>query len=111
MSINNATPRDWDQSNDRISKKTGLEAWEYEDIPVTNDPVSAPAHYNNGSIECIDAIEASMSPEGFKGYCKGNALKYIWRMSYKQKPVQDLRKARWYLDRLIAAEIATPTAV
>lgn len=67
------------------------------------DPVNKPAHYTEGNIETIDAIEASMSPEGFADYLKGNTLKYLWRYRHKGKPLQDLRKARWYLDRLILA--------
>jgi hypothetical protein len=50
-----------------------------------------------------------MSPEAFKGYLKGNVEKYVWRMSYKGKPVEDLRKARFYLDRLISAELGEPS--
>ncbi len=65
------------------------------------DQVNRPQHYTAGSIETIDAIEASMSPEGFADYLKGNAIKYLWRYQHKGKPEQDLRKARWYLDRLI----------
>lgn len=68
---------------------------------LSNDPVNKPTHYQAGDIECIDAIKASMSDEQFLGYLKGNVEKYVWRMSYKGKPVEDLRKARWYLDRLI----------
>jgi len=67
---------------------------------MDNDEVNNPAHYNNGKVECIEAIEASMSPEEFKGYLKGNALKYLWRYRYKGKPVQDLEKAQWYLEKL-----------
>lgn len=71
------------------------------------DPVNSPGHYNSGSVEAIAAIQASMSVEAFEGYCKGNTLKYIWRYSYKGKPLQDLDKALWYLQRLrdvVAAE-------
>ena len=64
------------------------------------DLVNHPSHYASGGIECIDAIEASMSAEEFQGYCKGNLIKYVWR--YRNKGgVQDLQKANWYLDRLI----------
>jgi hypothetical protein len=66
-----------------------------------HDPVHSPTHYNAFGIECIDAIEASMTPEEFKGMLKGNAEKYIWRYRYKGKPLQDLQKGRWYLDKLI----------
>jgi hypothetical protein len=48
------------------------------------DPVN-PEHYRQGGIECIDAIEAALTPEEFRGYCKGNAMKYIWRMNHHAK--------------------------
>ena len=72
------------------------------------DPVN-PDHYRRGDIEAIDAIEASMSPEEFQGYCKGNAFKYLWRYRYKGKPQQDLEKARLYLNRLIDSVGSTAT--
>lgn len=62
--------------------------------------VEHPDHYYNGGIECIDAIKASMSFEAYKGFLKGNIIKYIWR--YEQKGfVEDLKKAKVYLDWLI----------
>lgn len=67
------------------------------------DYVNEPPHYNQGGIECIDAIQASMTRDEFAGYCKGNTIKYLWRYRYKGKAEQDLRKAEWYLARLIAA--------
>lgn len=70
-----------------------------EDIPE-NDHVNHPNHYCQGGIECIKAIEASMPPEGFQDYCKGNVLKYIWRWRDKAG-VEDLKKARVYLNWLI----------
>ena len=57
------------------------------------DEVNQPAHYNTGNIECITAIEASMSQEEFCGYLKGNCLKYLWRYRYKGKPLEDLKKS------------------
>jgi len=66
------------------------------------DEVDNPYHYNRKGIECIDAIEASMSDEEFRGYLKGNVLKYIWRYTYKDKPLEDLKKARWYHEKLIS---------
>lgn len=64
------------------------------------DMVNSPAHYNSGNIETIDAIEESMSAEGFQDYCKGNVMKYIWR--WRQKGgIEDLKKAQWYLNRCI----------
>ena len=64
------------------------------------DYVNSPPHYNTGSIECIDAIEESMTPEAFKGYLKGNILKYLIRYKHKGSPEVDLGKANWYLDKL-----------
>jgi hypothetical protein len=69
-----------------------------------NDIVNNPSHYTQGSIECIDAIQASMSAEAFEGYCKGNAMKYIWRYKHKGKALEDLQKAQWYLDKLVSVQ-------
>ena len=67
----------------------------------SSDMVNNPTHYNAKGVECIDAIEASMSSKEFRGYLKGAMLKYIWRYTYKDRALEDLLKARWYLDRLI----------
>lgn len=67
--------------------------------PTEKDPVNHPEHYTAGGIECIDAIEAALTPEEFRGYCKGNALKYIWRERHKGGE-ESLRKARWYINKL-----------
>lgn len=66
-----------------------------------NDNVNHPSHYTCGSIECIDAIQESMSHDAFCGYLKGNVLKYLWRYTLKNNPVEDLEKANWYLTKLI----------
>ena len=157
MSINNATPQDWDRVRDtghptfeeymkrlnsnyvydstenygnEVTNDAGdfadcwtgpkIEAWmkashdedselwedeSLEDIIARQaeeeeDMVGAPRHYNTGNIECIDAIEESMSSVAFKGYLKGNCMKYLWRYDYKGKQVEDLQKAGWYLNKL-----------
>jgi hypothetical protein len=64
----------------------------------TSDPVN-PSHYKQGGIECIEAIKAATG-DAFVGYVWGNVLKYLWRWP-KKGGVDDLKKARWYLDRLI----------
>lgn len=69
-----------------------------------SDVINNPSHYNTGSIECIEAIKASLSPEAFKGALKANVMKYIWRYEYKGKPLDDLKKASWYLNKLIEKE-------
>ena len=70
-------------------------------VDVINDVVNSPPHYKTGGIEAIEGIEASMGPEAYAGYLKGNIMKYMWRYERKGKPIEDLKKARWYLDRLI----------
>jgi hypothetical protein len=122
MSINNATPQDWDRLRkqhppiempiDELLKRyvdTAQEEFDGYDengyaVKVSRedwDAVNSPNHYNNGSIECIEGIQASMSDEAFAGYLKGNCMKYLWRYDYKGKPVEDLQKAQWYLARLL----------
>ena len=155
MSINDATPQDWDRVRDtghptfdeymkrlnsnyvydstedygnEVTNDAGdfadcwtgpkIEAWmkaahaedselwedeSLEDIIARQDEddmVGSPKHYNTGNIECIDAIEESMSSVAFKGYLKGNCMKYLWRYDYKGKQVEDLQKAGWYLNKL-----------
>jgi hypothetical protein len=64
------------------------------------DPVDKPAHYNNGGIEAIDYIKQQLGHDGFIAYCEGNVIKYGHRWRYKNG-VEDLKKKRWYLDRMI----------
>jgi hypothetical protein len=64
------------------------------------DLVNHPPHYTQGDIECIDAIRAALTPEEFKGYCKGNIFKYVWREQHKGGN-ESLRKANWYMQWLI----------
>jgi hypothetical protein len=74
-----------------------------KNVEPTNESgeVDHPAHYNSGKMECIDAIESALSPEEFKGYLKGNTLKYLWRMNLKGSVETDAKKAKWYLDKLL----------
>lgn len=62
--------------------------------------VDHPSHYNNGSIECIDALESALSKDQMIGFCVGNAIKYLWRHQHKGK-IEDLKKARFYIDWVI----------
>lgn len=65
------------------------------------DPVNHPAHYQ-GAVECIDAIAVAVEDlQGMDAVLTGNAIKYLWRWRKKGKPLEDLKKARWYLDALI----------
>ena len=104
-SIDEATPEDWDA----LRKKHPAIVKKYEDLVDTEmetnevDMVNRPSHYLYGKVECIVAIQESMSPEAFFGYCKGNCIKYLWRYERKGKPLEDLLKAQWYLERLISS--------
>ena len=65
------------------------------------DNVNHPSHYADSAIECIDAMEAMMTPEQFIGYLRGNLFKYQWRYE-KKNGIEDLKKAQWYLEKLTA---------
>ena len=105
MRLNDATPAQWDALRKKApAPSTGLEAWmqaAHEEAEEIMDNVNRPTHYNTGNIECIEAIEESMTPDAFKGYLKGNTMKYLWRYERKGKGLEDLKKAQWYLNRLI----------
>lgn len=63
------------------------------------DSVNNPTHYS-GEVECIEAIKSSMTNESFKGYLKGNIIKYIWRYERKNG-TEDLLKCQWYVNKLV----------
>jgi hypothetical protein len=67
---------------------------------VLIDNVNHPSHYTDGGVECIEAIEAQLTPEEYRGYLKGNVAKYVWREKHKGG-IESLKKAEWYLKRLI----------
>jgi hypothetical protein len=69
-------------------------------LKQVNDEVN-PLHYKQGDVECINAIEsATINLSGSDAYLVGNIIKYVWRYQEKNG-VKDLRKANWYLERLI----------
>jgi hypothetical protein len=93
---------------DRVKSQRGFRFCkrDYYRIPIDApqpDLVSAPPHYRQGGIECIDAIRAALTDEEFRGYLKGNSMKYLWREKHKGGD-QDLRKAAWYLNRIETKE-------
>ena len=83
-----------------FTKDFCLKPYEEDSSNEDQDVVNNPKHYTSGSIECIDAMQASLSPEQFKGFLRGNVQKYCWRCD-KKNGLEDLKKARWYLDKLI----------
>jgi hypothetical protein len=82
MSIDHATPSEWDALRKSINQ---------------------PQHYQSkDGLECIDVIQAQLSDEEFVGYLRGNAIKYQWRMMKKHdRPQRDAGKLQWYVNRLM----------
>jgi len=70
---------------------------------VQQDSVNHPSHYGQGSIEAIEYIEDFLTEEEYVGYLRGNIGKYLHRWRYKNG-VEDLKKAQWYLDKLIKTQ-------
>lgn len=92
--LNDVTPREWDAvSRVEVSEHT-----------ITLDNINHPQHYKHGSgIECIDAIEAQLTPAEFIGYLRGTLVKYNWRLMHKHPtPHADAGKMKWFADRLLA---------
>ena len=70
-------------------------------VKFTADSVNSPPHYQNGTMETIEIMENQMSVERFLGYLEGSIIKYISRYEYKKNPLEDLKKAEWFLRKLI----------
>lgn len=64
------------------------------------DSVNNPEHYTAGGIECIEAIQSALTPEEFRGFLKGNVMKYIWRERMKGG-LESCKKAGWYQKKLV----------
>lgn len=92
---NNSVPLPY-KSDDGESFVVGIET-------QSEAAVNHPPHYTGGNIECIDAIRSSMTDMEYQGYLRGNIFKYLWRFRHKNG-TEDLKKARWYLDKLIEAQ-------
>ena len=127
MSINDATPKEWNDlgrgpdkkeeclMTEQVKKAEDIKDSTFKTITGSlyhpndssldkimfpkEDPVNHPPHYNNGTLEAIDYIEQQLE-DGFSDYLEGNVLKYIHRWRYKNG-IEDLNKAEWYLKRLI----------
>ena len=76
----------------------------YEEVKMdggSTDMVNHPKHYNQGGIECIDALKAAtVGKRGIEAVCVANVIKYLWRYEEKNG-IEDVRKAKWYVERLL----------
>lgn len=78
-----------------------IERMNYDDgLQQERDMVNSPSHYASGGIECIDAIQSALTPEEYRGFLKGNSMKYMWRLDKKFNSVEDAKKAKYYLTKL-----------
>lgn len=66
------------------------------------DNVNHPYHYTQSGFECIDIMKGVFGIEYVKAFCICNAFKYIFRHKYKNKPLEDIKKAKWYIDKYIS---------
>lgn len=86
--------------HDDINKDYKTKSEVIKDAPQRGTAVNHPFHYNQGGIECIDAIKAATANlTGEEAFCTGNALKYLWRWKEKNG-IEDLDKAIWYINRI-----------
>ena len=95
----------WGQTQECILDKmlAAIDAADKPATPPASDPVTHPSHYTAGGIECIDAIESMFQPypDSIDAALSFLIAKYLWRHPFEDAPVQDLKRARFYLDRLI----------
>ncbi|BFH10591.1 DUF3310 domain-containing protein [Paenibacillus melissococcoides] len=103
-----------EQSNRIMDYESELARWAQIDsdnrqriaeLEEEHDPVERPSHYTVGGIETIDIIRAKLTPEEFRGYCKGNVLKYVCRERWKGGD-EDLQKTRKYIEFMLGDEKA-----
>ncbi len=88
-----------DQSEPNTSVGTGSKTDDQLGSDSGTEKINHPSHYNIGSIEVIDYIEA-----WGMDFNQGNLIKYATRFKHKKSPLEDLLKAKWYLDRLLEIE-------
>lgn len=73
-----------------------------KEIMPPKEQVNHPSHYGGDSTyECIKVLKSWLPAEEFKGFCRANAIKYLCRVGKKDNEIQELEKARWYIDELI----------
>ena len=101
MSIDEALPEQWDAARkNRYYDNRSPKEVPYAPEP---DPVNKPQHYRVGEVEAIDYIAQQLGT-GVKDYLLGNVHKYLHRHRFKGQALEDLRKAEWYLQRLLMEE-------
>lgn len=92
---------DWNFNN---SVNDGIKGAFGDDVLVFDDRVNSPSHYTAGNQEVIDIIEDAIktAPDTTQGMLQAQVLKYMLRLWLKDNPIEDAKKAEWYLKRLIS---------
>ena len=92
---------DWNFNN---SVNDGIKGACGDDVLVLDDRVNSPSHYTAGKQEVIDVIEDAIktAPDTTQGMLQAQVLKYMLRLWLKDNPIEDAKKAEWYLKRLIS---------
>ena len=111
MSINDSNAVDWDDVTSRFydnrpipKAECTLPADHHEMMKGEHyDPVNKPDHYRVGEVEAIAYIEQQLG-SGVRDYLLGNLHKYLHRHRFKGNALEDLKKAQWYLNKLIMEE-------
>lgn len=68
---------------------------------MENSKINHPPHYTAAGVECIEAIEAALGKEAFIDFCRGQAIKYLWRARLKDTLQENLQKAQWYIHKAL----------
>ena len=80
----------------------GEEDWmDYDSLGHGKDMVNHPSHYNQNGIECFEVIRAAIGTDGLRKFMLGNSIKHLFRCEHKGQYIEDLKKARFYLDQAI----------
>ena len=85
-----------DPADTAVATKTVTDVVDKYPAVTVYDSVEWPKHYNQGEVECIDAMVSAFGFEAVKTYCRIAAFKYQWRAGHKGNEAEDLRKAIWY---------------
>lgn len=72
-----------------------------KDMEEKKEMVNSPSHYNQGDIECIDAMIAAKGIEKTMAFCECSVFKYDWRLGHKDEEEQEIGKMKWYLDKYL----------
>jgi hypothetical protein len=94
---------EWEEEQSSHSNVTRPRVPGYRKLDLVEDRVNSPSHYTSGKYEAIDVIGDAVrsAPTNEAAFLQGQVLKYLLRVWLKDNSIEDLKKARWYLDRLI----------